>query len=99
MPVTLGIPRETFPGERRVALTPRACEALQKKWNDRPRRGECRSRSWFSGQAVTSIEESTMATRAEVFASRGHHCSGPNARRKSGGGPRRFAAFAQPARL
>ena len=30
MPVTLGIPRETFPGERRVALTPRACEALQR---------------------------------------------------------------------
>lgn len=30
MPVTLGIPRETFPGERRVALTPRACEALKR---------------------------------------------------------------------
>ena len=37
MPVTLGIPRETFPGERRVALTPRACEALQKNWNGGPR--------------------------------------------------------------
>ena len=30
MPITLGVPRETFPGERRVALTPRACEALKK---------------------------------------------------------------------
>ncbi len=30
MPITLGVPRETFPGETRVALTPRACEALQK---------------------------------------------------------------------
>jgi NAD(P) transhydrogenase subunit alpha len=30
VPVTLGIPRETFPGERRVALTPRACEALKR---------------------------------------------------------------------
>ena len=30
MPVTLGIPRETFPGERRVAVTPRACEALNR---------------------------------------------------------------------
>jgi H+-translocating NAD(P) transhydrogenase subunit alpha len=30
VPVTLGIPRETFLGERRVALTPRACEALKK---------------------------------------------------------------------
>ena len=30
MPVTLGVPRETFPGERRVAITPRHCEALAK---------------------------------------------------------------------
>lgn len=30
MPRTLGIPRETFPQERRVSLIPRQCEALQK---------------------------------------------------------------------
>jgi NAD(P) transhydrogenase subunit alpha len=30
MATTVGIPRETFPGERRVAITPRACHALQK---------------------------------------------------------------------
>jgi NAD(P) transhydrogenase subunit alpha len=30
MAVTVGVPRETFPGERRVALTPRACETLKK---------------------------------------------------------------------
>ncbi len=30
MAVTVGVPRETFPGERRVALIPRACEALGK---------------------------------------------------------------------
>ncbi len=30
MPVTIGVPRETFPGERRVALTPRASEALKR---------------------------------------------------------------------
>lgn len=30
MPAILGTPRETFPGERRVALTPRYCEALRK---------------------------------------------------------------------
>jgi H+-translocating NAD(P) transhydrogenase subunit alpha len=30
VPITLGVPRETFLGERRVALTPRACEAIQK---------------------------------------------------------------------
>jgi H+-translocating NAD(P) transhydrogenase subunit alpha len=28
--VIIGVPRETFPGERRVALIPRACEALGK---------------------------------------------------------------------
>src|SRR5271166_5531895 len=28
--VTIGVPRETFPGERRVALIPRTCEALAK---------------------------------------------------------------------
>jgi NAD(P) transhydrogenase subunit alpha len=30
VPVTIGVPRETFPGERRVALIPRACDALGK---------------------------------------------------------------------
>ena len=30
MAVTVGVPRETFPGERRVAITPRHCDALAK---------------------------------------------------------------------
>lgn len=30
MPITVGVPRETFPGERRVALIPRSCDVLQK---------------------------------------------------------------------
>jgi len=30
MTATIGVPGETFPGERRVALTPKACEALIK---------------------------------------------------------------------
>lgn len=30
MPVLVGVPRETFPGERRVAIVPRQCEALRK---------------------------------------------------------------------
>ncbi len=30
MAIIVGIPRETFPGERRVAVTPRACQAMQK---------------------------------------------------------------------
>lgn len=30
LPATVGVPRETFPQERRVALVPRQCEALRK---------------------------------------------------------------------
>lgn len=30
MPAILGTPRETFPGERRVAMTPRQCDVLRK---------------------------------------------------------------------
>jgi NAD(P) transhydrogenase subunit alpha len=30
LPITLGVPCETFPGERRVAITPRQCELLRK---------------------------------------------------------------------
>jgi NAD(P) transhydrogenase subunit alpha len=30
VPLTIGVPRETFPGERRVALVPRACEAIKR---------------------------------------------------------------------
>jgi len=30
MTATVGVPKETFPGERRVALTPKSCEALAK---------------------------------------------------------------------
>lgn len=30
MPATLGTPRESFPGERRVAITPRHCDGLRK---------------------------------------------------------------------
>lgn len=30
MPISVGVPKETFPGERRVAMIPRSCDALQK---------------------------------------------------------------------
>jgi H+-translocating NAD(P) transhydrogenase subunit alpha len=30
MPVVVGVPKETYPGEHRVALTPKSCEALRK---------------------------------------------------------------------
>ena len=34
MPTTVGVPRETFPGERRVAIAPRQCEQLRKSGID-----------------------------------------------------------------
>ncbi len=34
MRLTIGIPRETFPGERRVAITPRHCDAVAKFGSD-----------------------------------------------------------------
>ena len=34
MAVTIGVPAETFPGERRVAMTPRAMETLAKSKGD-----------------------------------------------------------------
>src|SRR5579862_4859393 len=30
MPIHIGVPNETSPGERRVAITPRSCERLQR---------------------------------------------------------------------
>jgi len=30
VPIRIGVPKETFPGEQRVAITPRSCERLQK---------------------------------------------------------------------
>jgi len=30
LPIIVGVPRETFPGERRVAIIPRQCELLSK---------------------------------------------------------------------
>ena len=29
MPIQIGVPKETFPGEQRVAITPRSCKRLQ----------------------------------------------------------------------
>jgi NAD(P) transhydrogenase subunit alpha len=34
LPTTVGVPRETFPGERRVAIAPRQCEQLRKSGID-----------------------------------------------------------------
>ena len=67
MPVTLGIPRETFPGERRVALTPRACEALKRTGMTVLVEENAGAAAGFPDKQFLD-RGATMATRAEVFA-------------------------------
>ena len=47
MALTIGVPRETFPGERRVAITPRATESLGKLGAD--------SSSWLGAAEVGQV--------------------------------------------
>ena len=66
MAVTIGVPRESFPGERRVAITPRACEALGKL-------GATVVIEYSAGAEAGLPDEQysarggKLATRAEVF--------------------------------
>ena len=70
MNVTVGVPRETFPGERRVALTPRACGVLGKA-------GLATIVEYSAGiEAGFTDEEyarhgAQLSSRAEVFTSAG----------------------------
>jgi len=67
LPLTVGVPRETFPGERRVALVPRACEAIK-------RTGLAVVVEEGAGSAADFPDRlfqdrgATIASRAEVFA-------------------------------
>ena len=67
MSITLGVARETFPGERRVALTPRACEALKKIGMAVLVEENAGAAAGFADRHYLD-RGSTMATRAEVFA-------------------------------
>jgi NAD(P) transhydrogenase subunit alpha len=67
VPVTLGIPRETFPGERRVALTPRASEALKRNGMSVVIEENAGAAAGFSDKQFLD-RGSTIAARAEVFA-------------------------------
>ena len=67
MAITLGVVRETFPGERRVALTPRACEALKKIGMAVLVEENAGAAAGFADKHYQD-RGSTMATRAEVFA-------------------------------
>jgi H+-translocating NAD(P) transhydrogenase subunit alpha len=64
--LTIGVPRETFPGERRVALVPRTCEALGKlKASVIVEQGAGASAGFPDDQYVA--RGARIGTRAEVF--------------------------------
>lgn len=66
MPVTVGIPCETFPGERRVAITPRHCEALRKAGAEVIVEHSAGAEAGFPDQTY-STREVRLASRADVF--------------------------------
>ena len=68
VPVTLGIPRETFPGERRVAITPRRCDALAKIGIGVIVESSAGTEAGFPDQTYVA-RGARIATRAEVFQS------------------------------
>lgn len=66
MTISVGVPRETFPGERCVALTPRSCEALQKAGMTvlvEPNAGE---EAGYPDDQYTA-RGATLAGRADIF--------------------------------
>ena len=66
MALTIGVPRETFPGERRVALTPRAAEALGKLGAGVVIEGSAGADAGFPDEQYVG-RSARVATRAEVF--------------------------------
>lgn len=66
MPILVGVPRETFPGERRVAMTPRHCEALRKSGIEVTVEHSAGSEAGFTDEAYLG-RGVRLADRAEVF--------------------------------
>lgn len=66
MAVVLGVPRETYPGERRVALTPRAIEGLKKAGFEIAIESSAGAESGFRDDDY-SRRGATVTSRAEVF--------------------------------
>jgi len=64
--LTVGIPRETFPGERRVALTPRACETLKKSGIATLVESSAGVEAGFPDEAYAA-RGTTVAARRDVF--------------------------------
>jgi NAD(P) transhydrogenase subunit alpha len=68
--VTIGVPRESFPGERRVALTPRAAEALGKLGASVVIERSAGASAGFPDDQYVA-RGARVATRAEVFGEAG----------------------------
>lgn len=66
MAITIGIPRETFPGERRVSMTPRVIEALAKAGGALVERGAGES-AGFHDIEYEERGARIVRERAEVF--------------------------------
>jgi len=64
--VTIGVPRETFPGERRVALVPRSCEALGKLGASVIVEQSAGAEAGFPDEQYSS-RGARLASRSEVF--------------------------------
>jgi len=67
--LTIGIPRETFPGERRVAITPRHCDAVAKFGSDVVVERSAGIEAGFTDDQYEA-HGARAAGRAEVFQSR-----------------------------
>lgn len=67
MSLSVGVPRETFPGERRVALVPRACEAIKKSGMSVVIEEGAGSNAGFPDRQFQE-RGAAIASRAEVFA-------------------------------
>ena len=66
-PLVVGVPKETFPGERRVALIPSMVRSLTKAGLDVIFETGAGLQAGFADEAYTAEGAKTIATRAEVF--------------------------------
>lgn len=66
MPALVGIPLETFPGERRVALIPRQCESLRKAGMEVVVEPGAGSKAGYPDEAYAA-RGARLASRAEIF--------------------------------
>ena len=67
MAITVGIPRETFPDERRVAITPRHCEALKKLGIESLLEHSAGVEAGFPDDQYVA-RGASLASRGEIFA-------------------------------